>query len=93
MVRQLGMDKSLAVKSLRESGYSERAIARMLGISRNAVRNHIEGKVSKGTKAPTGEAPTGPSIQKVPKRPPGLRLRRRQAKRHRLGVFASHFGR
>ncbi len=59
MVRQLGMDKSLAVKSLRESGYSERAIARMLGISRNAVRNHIEGKVSKGTKAPTGEAPTG----------------------------------
>ena len=54
MANQLGMDKSLAIKSLRNEGMSERAIARALDVSRNAVRSHLRGLPSKGTKAPTG---------------------------------------
>jgi transposase len=59
MANQLGMDKALAIKNLRTLGMSERAIARSLGVSRNAVRRHLEGISSNDTKAPTGSAPTG----------------------------------
>jgi len=59
MANQLGMDKALAIKNLRTLGMSERAIARSLGVSRNAVRRHLDGISSNDTKAPTGSAPTG----------------------------------
>ena len=41
VVRQLGMDKALAIKHLAQAGYSERKIAEQLGISRKAVRYHL----------------------------------------------------
>lgn len=59
MAHQLSMDKSLSIKSLRDTGMSERAIAGALGVSRNAVRRHLAGISSNDTKAPTGLAPTG----------------------------------
>ena len=66
MAFQLGMDKSLLIKALRDNGMSERAIAESLGVSRNAVRRHLAGNPSNDTKAPTGSegpndttAPTG----------------------------------
>ena len=59
MANQLSMDKTLSIKTLRESGLSERAISESLGVSRNAVRRHLAGTSSNDTKAPTGKAPTG----------------------------------
>lgn len=59
VVRQLAMDKALAIKHLEQAGYSERRIAEQLGISRKAVRNHLGRNSAKGTKALTGSAPTG----------------------------------
>jgi transposase len=53
------MDKALSIKTLRDSGMSERAISESLGVSRNAVRRHLAGKSPNDTKAPTGLAPTG----------------------------------
>jgi transposase len=58
-VRQLGMDKRLAIQHLHQAGFSERQIAEQLKVSRNAVRHHLGRSLSKGTKAPTGSAPTG----------------------------------
>lgn len=59
MAYQLGMDKTISIKTLRDSGMSERAICESLGVSRNAVRRHLAGNSSNDTKAPTGLAPTG----------------------------------
>lgn len=66
MVYQLGMDKSLAIKQLRQQGLSQRAIATTLGVSRGAVIRHLAELVSNDAKAPTGsespnstKAPTG----------------------------------
>ena len=59
MAHQLSMDKSLSIKSLRDTGMSQRAIAGALGVSRNAVRRHLAGISSNDTTAPTGSAPTG----------------------------------
>ena len=59
MANQLSMDKRLSIKTLRESGMSERAIGESLGVSRNAVRRHLAGISSNDTNAPTGKAPTG----------------------------------
>jgi len=54
MANQLMMDKSFAINSLRESGYSERRIAQTLGVSRGVVRRHLRAPQSNSTKAPTG---------------------------------------
>lgn len=62
MANQLAMDKSLAINNLRDAGYSQRRIAKTLGVSRGAVRRHLAGETSNSTKAPTGlsdQAPTG----------------------------------
>jgi len=56
------MDKSFAISHLRASGYSERRIARTLGVSRGAVRRHLRASEPNSTTAPTGsteQAPTG----------------------------------
>ncbi|WP_246146830.1 IS21 family transposase [Rubripirellula lacrimiformis] len=56
------MDKSLAINNLRDAGYSQRRIAKTLGVSRGAVRRHLADESSNRTKAPTGPsdlAPTG----------------------------------
>ena len=71
MAYQLGMDKTLAIRQLRESGMSEREIARALGVSRNAVRRHLAGISSNDTKAPTGSAPTGSDVSNDTKAPAG----------------------
>lgn len=71
VVRQLGMDKALAIKHLAQAGYSERKIAEQLGISRKAVRYHLGRNGSKGTKALTGVAPTGSDPSKDTKAPTG----------------------
>jgi transposase len=59
MANRLAMDKSQAIKSLAATGMSERRITRTLGVSRKAVRQHLERGAPKETKAPLGEAPTG----------------------------------
>src|SRR5512134_3108069 len=71
MANQLAMDKVQAIQSLRASGMTERRIARTLGISRKAVRRHLERHPSKDTKAPTGKAPTGSADSKDTKAPTG----------------------
>ncbi|TWU54332.1 Integrase core domain protein [Rubripirellula tenax] len=62
MADQLAMDKSLAISNLRDAGYSQRRIAKTLGVSRGAVRRHLAGESSNRTIAPTAPialAPTG----------------------------------
>ena len=62
MPNQLAMDKSQAIHNLRTAGYSQRKIARTLGVSRNAVRRHLAGNVdppANDTRAQTGSAQTG----------------------------------
>jgi transposase-like protein len=71
MVNQLSIDKSLAIKHLREQGMSQRAIARALGVSRGAVRRHWQPENSNSTKAPTGKAPTGSCGSNSTKAPTG----------------------
>jgi len=57
MANQLAMDKSFAINNLRDAGYSERRIAQTLGVSRGAVRRHLQRLASNSTTAPT--APSG----------------------------------
>jgi len=71
MANRLAMDKSQAIKSLAATGMSERRIARTLGVSRKAVRQHLGRGAPKETKAPTGEAPTGSGEAKDTKAPTG----------------------
>jgi len=74
MENQLAMDKSFAINNLRDSGYSERRIAQMLGVSRGAVRRHLQAPGSNSTTAPTGpvgEAPTGSQDSNRTKAPTG----------------------
>lgn len=54
MANQLTMDKSFAINNLRCAGYSERRIAQTLGVSRGAVRRHLQALNSNSTTAPTG---------------------------------------
>ena len=54
MAYQLSMDKSLSIKTLRDTGPSERAIAESLEVSRNTVRRHLASNPPNDTKAPTG---------------------------------------
>ncbi|TWU51688.1 hypothetical protein Poly59_32830 [Rubripirellula reticaptiva] len=53
MANQLAMDKSLAINNLRRAGYSQRRIAKTLGVSRGAVRRQLEAESSNRTIAPT----------------------------------------
>jgi transposase len=71
MAYQLGMDKTLSIKQLRQSGMSERRIAEALGISRNAVRRHLGENGPDDTKAPPGKAPTGSEGSNDTKAPTG----------------------
>ena len=71
MVYQLSMDKSLSIKHLGKQGMAERAIARSLGVSRNAVRRHLARISSNDAKAPTGSAPTGSEVPNDTKAPTG----------------------
>lgn len=74
MANQLTMDKSLAINNLRAAGYSERRIAETLGVSRGAVRRHLQPAKPNSTKAPTGsdnQAPTGSPNSNSTKAPTG----------------------
>lgn len=71
MANRLAMDKVHAIKSLEAAGLSARRIARTLSISRKAVRRHLGRQWSKGTKTPTGDAPTGSGDPKDTKAPTG----------------------
>jgi hypothetical protein len=74
MVHQLSMDKTLAITHLNQQGMSQRAIARVLGVSRGAVIRHLRAQTPNSTKAPTGstsEAPTGSAISNSTKAPTG----------------------
>lgn len=71
MAYQLSMDKSFSIKALHDNGLSERAIGESLGVSRGAVRRHLAGISSNGTKAPTGKAPTGSEAPNSTKAPTG----------------------
>lgn len=65
------MDKTLAIKHLRQSGLSQQAIADALGISRGAVIRHLASFESNSTEAPTGKAPTGSEHPNSTKAPTG----------------------
>ncbi len=55
MANQLGMDKVQAICALHEVGWSNRRIARELGIHRTTVAGYLETRGdSKPTKVPTG---------------------------------------
>lgn len=74
MANQLAMDKSFAINNLRAAGYSERRIAETLGVSRGAVRRHLQPPPSNSTKAPTAlgdQAPTGSPDSNSTKAPTG----------------------
>ena len=53
MANQLAVAKVLSIKTLHEQGWSQRRIARELGVSRQAVANHVQ-ELSNPAKAPTG---------------------------------------
>ena len=57
MANRLAMDKALAIHNLRKAGYSERRIAKTLGISRGAVRRHLSEPTPNRTMAQTGPEP------------------------------------
>lgn len=71
MANQLSMDKSLAIKTLRQNGMSQQGIADALGISRGAVIRHLVADSSNGTEAPTGKAPTGADLSNSTEAPIG----------------------
>jgi IS30 family transposase len=54
MANQLSMHKTLAITHLNQQGMSQRAIARVLGVSRGAVIRHLRAPMANSTKAPTG---------------------------------------
>ena len=72
MAYQLSMDKSLSIKTLRDTSLSERAIAESLEVSRNTVRRHLASNPPNDTKAPTGKAPTVSEGSDDTKAPTGL---------------------
>lgn len=74
MANQLTMDKSFAINNLRSAGYSERRIAQTLGVSRGAVRRHLQAHQSNRTTAPPASvdpAPTGSADSNSTKAPTG----------------------
>jgi len=54
MANQLAVDKSFAMNNLCSAGYSERRIAQALGVSRGAVRRHLQALNPNSTTVPTG---------------------------------------
>ncbi len=61
MANQLAMDKSFAINDLRAGGYSQRRIAETLGVSRGAVRRHLQRQTSNSTNAPPASAAQSPT--------------------------------
>lgn len=59
MSNQLAMDKAQSIKHLHSLGWSQRRIARTLGVDRKSVRRHLGLEDPKGT-APSRQAPTAP---------------------------------
>ena len=85
MANQLKVAKVLSINALHAQGWSQRRIARELGVNRETVARHLK-EASKPAKAPTGsegsangskpaKAPTGskktPKGSKPAKAPPG----------------------
>ena len=56
MANRLGMHKSPAIKAFVAAGRSERKTAKVLQVSRGAVRRHLGREGANRTKAPTGSA-------------------------------------
>jgi len=52
MANQLAVDKSFAMNNLRSAGYSKRRIAQTLGVSRGAVRRHLQALNPNSTTVP-----------------------------------------
>ena len=69
MSNQLKVAKVLSIQALRAQGWSQRRIARELGIHRETVARYL-GESSKPATAPTGSKKNG-KPQNRPKRPPG----------------------
>ena len=75
MANQLKVAKVLSIQTLHESGWSQRRIARALGVSRGAVARQLR-KIANEAEAPTGavdsnraKAPTGSNdVQTAPNR-------------------------
>ncbi len=65
MANQLGMDKAQAIFALHEVGWSNRRIARELGIHRTTVAGYLESRGdSKPTRPPFGRCPPTGSERK-----------------------------
>ena len=69
MANELKVAKVLSIKALHAQGWSQRRIARELGINRETVARHLR-TLSKPAKAPTGSEP-GVGDSKPAKAPPG----------------------
>jgi transposase len=71
MANHLSMAKCNGIVGLHQEGWSQRRIAEALGIDRKTVRRQLASEAAKGTKAPTGKAPTGSDDSKGAKAPTG----------------------
>lgn len=74
MANHLAMSKVNGILELHQEGWSQRRIARTLGIDRKTVTAHLAAEASKRAKAPTGEAPTGSDDSKWAKAPTGSEM-------------------
>lgn len=70
MANRLEVAKVKAILSLHQQGWSQRRIARTLGIDRKTVAEHLRIEASKRAKAPPGKAPPGDDSKRA-KAPPG----------------------
>lgn len=71
MANHLAMSKRNGIIELHREGWSQRQIARALGIDRKTVGAYLAAEASKRAKAPTGEAPTGSDDSNWAKAPTG----------------------
>jgi IS30 family transposase len=67
MSNQLGVAVKNSIISLKDRGYSNREIARMLGICRDTVNKHVKNHYTTETQP---NPPAGSSVQNQPKAPP-----------------------
>ena len=84
MANHLQVAKVLSIKTLHEQGWSQRRIARELGISREAVARHLR-ELSNQAKAPIGsESPREDS--KPAKAPTGSKKNEKTSKRAKAPI-------
>ena len=80
MANQLKVANVLSIKALHAQGWSQRRIARELGVNRSTVARHLK-EHSKPAKAPTGSKKNG-KRSKPAKAPTGSHAEQQDRKNH-----------